>query len=105
MVDVYMHDEYMEGRKDDLGSTVSATCNSRQSASNTQVQHNVTLRKKAVCCPTPSSSGSPCGLMASPASLLCSGDGMGMEAGRGRESISPPGPTLRLPLSNPNTIF
>lgn len=38
MVDVYMHDKYMEGRKDDLGSTVSATCNSRQSASKTQVQ-------------------------------------------------------------------
>ena len=45
-VDAYMHDEYMEGRKDDFGSTVCAICNSRQSAAKTRVQHNVIIPRK-----------------------------------------------------------
>lgn len=46
MVDAYTHDEYMEGRKGDLETTVDAVCNSRQSASKTRVQHSVILRGK-----------------------------------------------------------
>lgn len=42
----WMVDACMEERKDDLGSTVSAICNSRQSASKTRVQHKVIPREK-----------------------------------------------------------
>lgn len=46
MVDAYMHNEHMGGKKGDLGSTVDAVCNSRQSASKTRVQHVVIPRGK-----------------------------------------------------------
>ena len=101
----WMVDACMEERKDDLGSTVSAICNSRQSASKTRVQHKVIPREKTSLPAAPPLVvlGPPWWLHLIPSFAV--GLGAGMQMGRGRKSLSLPGPPLPLPLSNLNTIF
>ena len=86
--------EWMDGWKE-----VRAICNSRQSAPETRVQYELTLKQKtsAATAPPLLVLGPHVSLMASPDSLPSSGMGVGMEMGRGREGLSPPRPTLPAP--------
>lgn len=86
VVDAYVRDAYMEGRKDDLGSTVRPEFSTMQSRG----------RREVCRLPAPQQCWVPVGGggTSSPDSLLCSGDGVRMGVGRGRESFFPPGPTL-----------